>query len=873
MMFSPTASHDTLNKPNSAFNYFQQNTDNKIYLIGDVTDWVVLPNDIDYYLNLPDNSVYNEPYVQIKKDVIDTVDHYIDFREYDSDNNGEVDGIIFLAPYHDASDTDNTFNGNGVFNSISKGVVTPRIAGRGDSACGFYYIDAGGDTLYYTNDENFPMYCHIYISLDFHKDSPGIFHFGTLLHEFTHIAPIKWYGLKYLNSKGSSPRDYSIYDLYNSGEVIESYGLMSKGGHIHVKDCEYKEVYINGEPIGSYDTCNAPAHFSAYTKMKLDFVETHVVEYGTSETIILYQTEENTYAGDTKVIKVETDAKDSNKYYLLEWRVGDQFETGHTFDIGLKEPLGIDPFTLPSDGALLIYDVEETEPNWLGVESANQIELQTTYLKEIGDNYENEHIKFKIVDISADRSYVEVMIEYLNIPDLMIESSDLVFSDNPAKEGWTVVMTATIHNNGGGRVLQDNVKVEIYDTFYDPYTKTLLDTQLIGPLEAGESTVVKYRWTASGVGKHDISVLLDTEDIVTEIEEKNNGIIKGLTVTAITNTPPVSVPKSDIVRVCSGTYICNWPGTRKEVCEKAPGCVWVGEPYGEFCTQATGFVGDCTDISDEDTCKGLYGCTWAQGDVPVGELITFDGSESYDPDGKIEKMKIHQPGPIEGEDVIIQDFGGYENKNRGDAVLIGAGSAYGGIVRSLIRFNLINMLPGDVEVVWSDLDLSLGSSVFKQGEVTDYSIHKVISPWEELTVTWNNWNNGGVAGTDFAENPTDVIHITWPSSVTFDISEDVKDAIASGNVVDELIKEVGEGEGNIFTTYWHSSDSSIGWPELKIMYRTYDLVYDWDFGGGTTGTGETISHTYLNPGTYTVTLTVTDTEGNSDIETLTITVT
>jgi len=40
------------------------------------------------------------------------------------------------------------------------------------------------------------------------------------------------------------------------------------------------------------------------------------------------------------------------------------------------------------------------------------------------------------------------------------------------------------------------------------------------------------------------------------------------------------------------------------------------------------------------------------------------------------------------------------------------------------------------------------------------------------------------------------------------------------------------------------------------------LTYAWAFGDGAVGTGETASHTYANPGQYTVVLTVTDTYGN-----------
>jgi len=52
----------------------------------------------------------------------------------------------------------------------------------------------------------------------------------------------------------------------------------------------------------------------------------------------------------------------------------------------------------------------------------------------------------------------------------------------------------------------------------------------------------------------------------------------------------------------------------------------------------------------------------------------------------------------------------------------------------------------------------------------------------------------------------------------------------------------------------------------------YIVSYAWDFGDGNTGIGETITHTYTEPGVYTVTLTVEDAAGNSDTSSITITV-
>ena len=53
---------------------------------------------------------------------------------------------------------------------------------------------------------------------------------------------------------------------------------------------------------------------------------------------------------------------------------------------------------------------------------------------------------------------------------------------------------------------------------------------------------------------------------------------------------------------------------------------------------------------------------------------------------------------------------------------------------------------------------------------------------------------------------------------------------------------------------------------------TIDL-YEWDFGDGSTGEGEIVTHTYTTADTYTVTLTVTDNDGSIDTDIAIITVT
>lgn len=50
------------------------------------------------------------------------------------------------------------------------------------------------------------------------------------------------------------------------------------------------------------------------------------------------------------------------------------------------------------------------------------------------------------------------------------------------------------------------------------------------------------------------------------------------------------------------------------------------------------------------------------------------------------------------------------------------------------------------------------------------------------------------------------------------------------------------------------------------------VSYEWDFGDGNIGAGETVDHTYASEGSFTVSLTVEDSNGNTDNETVTITV-
>ena len=77
-----------------------------------------------------------------------------------------------------------------------------------------------------------------------------------------------------------------------------------------------------------------------------------------------------------------------------------------------------------------------------------------------------------------------------------------------------------------------------------------------------------------------------------------------------------------------------------------------------------------------------------------------------------------------------------------------------------------------------------------------------------------------------------------------------------------------------------SIDPTTGNTETAFLFDASDstdpdgstLTYDWNFGDGASATGETASHSFTDPGDYTVELIVTDEYGNTGTEITTVTV-
>ncbi len=135
-----------------------------------------------------------------------------------------------------------------------------------------------------------------------------------------------------------------------------------------------------------------------------------------------------------------------------------------------------------------------------------------------------------------------------------------------------------------------------------------------------------------------------------------------------------------------------------------------------------------------------------------------------------------------------------------------------------------------------------------------------------LTFSWD-FGDGSVGETGdvvnyaFADDGTYTITLT----VTDDggLSDTVTSVINVANVDPTITSMTGDLTGmEAEVLSWSATATDPGVLDV--------LVYTWDFGDGTVLTGATVSHAYVNEGTYVITLTVTDGDGGIDIETLSV---
>ena len=104
--------------------------------------------------------------------------------------------------------------------------------------------------------------------------------------------------------------------------------------------------------------------------------------------------------------------------------------------------------------------------------------------------------------------------------------------------------------------------------------------------------------------------------------------------------------------------------------------------------------------------------------------------------------------------------------------------------------------------------------------VNAVNVHEVITAWSEDTVTWANFNSGGVAGTDYVATVADSVTPGLPTDppTSFDIQSIVQ-RWSNGESVNNGVFLISAADvDNTDGVLWDSDDSSGTLPKLTVEF-------------------------------------------------------
>lgn len=138
-------------------------------------------------------------------------------------------------------------------------------------------------------------------------------------------------------------------------------------------------------------------------------------------------------------------------------------------------------------------------------------------------------------------------------------------------------------------------------------------------------------------------------------------------------------------------------------------------------------------------------------------------------------------------------------------------------IRSLLKNDAIigagaSQIPAGVTIDSAVLTLYL-----ENGSSEVHNVHQISKSWSAATVNWNNFNNGGVAGTDYVAAPGGTF---TPGAVSGLLDIDVKSIVqewSNGSDNQGFLLLASGGDGS---SYRSDAHSGIGTPKLTVSYST-----------------------------------------------------
>ncbi len=287
---------------NSLKDYYYEVSYGNLIITGEVFGWFRLNNNYNYYVDSNYGIYGNYPHNSqgLVIDLIKICDPYINFREYDEDNDGYVDNLIIV---HSGPGAEETQDKNDIWSH--KWELSDQSAG----SPGPYLTDEG-------------VYINLYTIQPERFKNGTFITIGVFAHEFGHLL-----GLPDLYDT-----DYSTYGL-------GIFCLMASGGWARKNE---------NEPYGS-----SPTHPSIWCKYLLGWLEPDSIQKNYLEEVKELPIPSSTTSSyGVRILENPNSTKDwlfnktgEGEYFLLEHR----------------KKLGFDQ-SLPNEG-LLIYHINEEKSN------------------------------------------------------------------------------------------------------------------------------------------------------------------------------------------------------------------------------------------------------------------------------------------------------------------------------------------------------------------------------------------------------------------------------------------------------------------------------------------------------------------------------
>lgn len=256
--------------------------------------------------------------------------------------------------------------------------------------------------------------------------------------------------------------------------------------------------------------------------------------------------------------------------------------------------------------------------------------------------------------------------------------------------------------------------------------------------------------------------------------------------------------------------------------------------------------------------------TFSPKEPKIGETVTFDGSASHDPDGKIISY--------------LWDFGDGETAQ---------GVTTTHAFKKEGEFDVILQVTDD-----RGANTTIAKTVRvvppNQSPVAIFTVEP-LEPTANQEVTFDASAAADPDGTivsyswDFGDQTTGqgkTVKHTYKAAGTYKVTLTVTDdkGATSSAFQNLVVKEqpAPPNQPPLVTFSFTPTEPKVNEPvEFDASGSTDDgeiVRYFWEFGDGETGEGKTISHTYKTAGTFTVKLTVTDDRGAKNSLTRTVTV-